>query len=116
MRTMVLGALLGAGLAVVALGVWETQNEAFAQKLVAYPQRDVEGSPLVVVPMAGQPESGLLTVIDPNRRVMGVYHVDPASGKIGLRSVRNMSWDLHITYLNNEEPLPRDIQLMLEQR
>ena len=41
---------------------------------------------------------------------------DLATGKIALRSVRNIQWDLQMTYLDNDGLLPQAIQSLLEQR
>ncbi len=56
-----------------------------------------------------------ITIIDPKQRVMSVYHIDLADGKIRLRSVRNFQWDLQLIHLNGQPPLPREIQAILEQ-
>ena len=61
-------------------------------------------------------KSQLITVLDPRQHVMCVYHVDLATGKIALRSVRNIHWDLQMMYLNNESPLPLEIRSLLEPR
>jgi hypothetical protein len=47
---------------------------------------------------------------------MCVYHIEKASGKIAMKGVRNINWDLQLTYYNNDNPLPREIQALLEQR
>ena len=57
-----------------------------------------------------------VTVIDPKRQVISVYHVDLRSGMIALRSVRNIHWDLQMSDYNGDKPLPREIQSLLEQR
>jgi len=56
-----------------------------------------------------------ITLIDAKSRVMCVYHVD-REGKIELRSVRNVQWDLLIEEFNGVSPFPRDIRALLEQR
>ncbi len=58
----------------------------------------------------------MLTVVDPRQRVLGVYHIDMATGKIALKSVRNIRWDLQIDHLNTDEPLPQQIRSMSEQK
>ena len=58
----------------------------------------------------------MLTVVDPRQRVLCVYHIDLATGKIALKSVRNIQWDLQINDLNNENPLPQEIRSLLDQR
>src|SRR5271156_6763162 len=41
-----------------------------------------------------------LTVVDPNMKVVGVYHIDAATGDIVLKSVRNIHWDLQMVEFN----------------
>jgi len=57
-----------------------------------------------------------VTVIDPRREVISVYHVDLANGVIALRSVRNIHWDLQMSDYNGQRPLPREIRALSEQR
>ena len=57
-----------------------------------------------------------LTVIDPQMRVVSVYHIDSASGEIALKSVRNIHWDLQMVEFNASSPAPREIRALLEQR
>jgi len=45
-----------------------------------------------------------------------VYRVESATGKIELKSVRRIHWDLQMTNLNTEKPLPQEIRSLLEQR
>ncbi|MGO8752303.1 MAG: hypothetical protein ACLQNE_40715 [Thermoguttaceae bacterium] len=56
----------------------------------------------------------MVTVIDPKSRVMSVYQIDLTSGKITLRSVRQIQWDLQITDFNGSYPSPREIQSLLD--
>ena len=60
----------------------------------------------------GQPQT--VTIIDPRQRVLGVYQVDPKSGEISLKSVRNFSWDLQMIEFNSTSPLPQDIRSGLD--
>ncbi len=57
-----------------------------------------------------------LMVVDPELRVVGVYHVDEATGEIVLKSVRNIHWDLQMVEFNGSSPSPREIRTQLEQR
>ena len=57
-----------------------------------------------------------VTVIDPEDRVMSVYHIDPSTGAISLKSVRNISADLRIDDFNGGAPAPREIRALLDQR
>jgi len=60
----------------------------------------------------GQPQ--VVTVIDPRQKVIGVYHVDRATGEITLKSVRNFTWDLQMLEFNSGDPLPQDIRSGLQ--
>ena len=57
-----------------------------------------------------------MTVIDPEKHVLGVYHIDLTSGEIVLKSVRNIHWDLQMGEFNGTKPLPQEVRSMLEQR
>ena len=57
-----------------------------------------------------------LTVVDPELKVLGVYHVDGMTGEIVLKSVRNIHWDLQMMEFNGTAPTPREIRTQLEQR
>ncbi len=110
-----MGAFAGAALVWVTIAAVEPNNEVFAQRPVAYePAGSSNG--LIALSAAGADGSQLVTVIDPNRRAMGVYRVDAATGKLALCSVRNIHWDLQMMYLNNEQPLPQEIRSLLEPR
>lgn len=56
----------------------------------------------------------LLIVIDPASRHAAVYHVDPASGGMMLKSTRDISWDLRLDEFNAVEPKPATLRKMLE--
>lgn len=57
----------------------------------------------------------LVTIIDPQTRVMAVYLVDGAGGNVALKCVRNFHWDLQLNEFNGSSPLPREIQSLIEQ-
>lgn len=56
----------------------------------------------------------LLIVIDPASRHAAVYHVDPVSGGMVLKSTRDISWDLRLDEFNALEPKPATLRKMLE--
>jgi hypothetical protein len=58
----------------------------------------------------------MLTVVDPKQQAISVYHIELPSGKIVLKSVRKIQWDLQITDFNTENPLPQEIRGKLEPR
>ncbi len=115
MKTATLMALAGAGLMIVAVGWPGHSREVFAQRLATQISPGPD-SGLIAVPGPIGEKGQLITVIDSRARVMSVYHIDKASGKIALRSVRNIHWDLQMTHLDNEGLLPEEIRAMLEQR
>lgn len=115
MKRAVLGTLLGVGLMTAAAAVAEQRSDIFGQRTTPAPTA-ATGSELVVIPVSLGDKGQMLTIVDPRQRVVGVYHIDLATGKITLKSVRNIQWDLQMTYLNNESPLPQEIQSLLEQR
>jgi predicted methyltransferase len=71
---------------------------------------------MIVVPTMLGDKAQVLTVVDPRQQVISVYHIDLVTGKISLKSVRKMVWDLQITDFNTENPLPQEIRSKLEQR
>ena len=64
----------------------------------------------------GRPTS--VIVIDPQRRVMGVYHVIHETGEIQLKSIRNLAGDLQLRAYNSGGKggglTPDEIQEMLD--
>jgi hypothetical protein len=115
MRVALLGTLAGFGLVLAAVGILDHPNAVLAQRLAPH-DKVQSGAELIAVPGPVGEKGQLLTIVDPRQRVMSVYHVDQASGKIALRSVRNIHWDLQLTYLDNEGLLPQEIQSLLETR
>ena len=114
MNRLVLGALLVIGLVTAAVAVAQQRGEVVTQRAAA--PALAAGSELIVIPTPLGDKGQVLTVIDPRQRVLSVYHIDLVTGKITLKSVRNIQWDLQMTYLNNESPLPQEIRSLLEQR
>ena len=51
-----------------------------------------------------------LTVIDPRNRSLAVYHVEAATAKIQLKSVRSLVWDLQMEHFNGQSPLPSELR------
>lgn len=117
MRRAVLGSLLVAGAVTAAVAFAEQRGELFGQRATpATTSAATTGSELIVVPTSLGDKGQVLTVVDPRQRVLCVYHIDLVTGKIALKSVRNIQWDLQMSYLNNENPLPQEIRSLLEQR
>lgn len=53
-----------------------------------------------------------IVVVDTRQQVMAVYHIEPAGGKIQLKSVRKLQMDLAIEQFNATEPLPSEMRLL----
>ena len=116
MKKLGLGLLIGAVLMVAAVAGFGQRSEVFAQRTQSV---TVPGTgELMVVPIASgdKAQGQLLAVIEPKQQVMSVYRIDANTGKIALRSVRNLRYDLQMTNYNNEAPLPQEIQTLLEPR
>lgn len=58
----------------------------------------------------------VLSVVDSATRQICVYHIDPAAGTLTLKSARNITYDLQLREFNTPNPLPSEIQKLLEQR
>jgi hypothetical protein len=117
MKQAILGALAVAALLGAAFSAFGW-NEASAQQRVpsSVPGQVVGGGDLIIVPMAIGDKGQVLSVVDPHQRVLCVYRIDPVSGKIALKSVRNLNADFQLSYLNNEAPLPQEIHSLLENK
>ena len=115
MRTAILGALVVAGLVVTAAGVTANPSVGSPQPIAAGRPSGTGGGLIALSTCVGD-KYQQVTVIDPKTEAMSVYHVDLADGKIRLRSVRNFHWDLQMAHFNGTTPLPREIQILLEQQ
>ena len=116
MKRAILGALLGAGLVAVAVGLGGQRSEVFGQHAATYQPAGAGGELIAIPTPAGDNKAQVLTVIDPRQQTIGVYHVDLSSGKVTLLSVRNIQWDLKMTDFNGVSPLPEEIHRQLQQR
>jgi hypothetical protein len=112
MRRAILGAVVGAALAVAAVVFFDHASEVLAQRVTTYPPA-IGGSDLIAVPSTAGDKGQLLTVIDARNHTIGVYGIEPSSGKITLRSVRNISWDLEMMEFNSDTPSPKQIRSQL---
>ena len=112
MRRAILGAVVGAALAVAVAGLFGHSSEVLAQRITGYPPT-IGGSNLIAVPSPMGDKGQLITVIDTQAHTVAVYGIDQPSGKITLRSVRNISWDLQMMYFNSDNPSPAEIRSQL---
>ena len=113
MRIAVVGASAIAGLVIAALAVAVGPSEGFAQRAAPAPAN--QGELITISARAGENREQL-TVIDPETRSMAVDHIDTTSGKIVLKSVRNIHYDLRMMEFNGTSPLPGEIRALLEER
>ncbi len=106
--------LVGIGLVTLAIGAW-----------LGYPSPPgargqgglgrVDGGPLLAFDGAAADGSRQLVVIDPQRRVMGIYQIDPKTSAIKLKSVRQLQWDLAMDEFNSSNPSPQEIRDLIQQ-
>ncbi len=59
------------------------------------------------------PGRQMLLVIDPERQVLAVYHIENLTGEVSLRSTRALGYDLQLEDFNAKDPKPAAIQKML---
>lgn len=57
-----------------------------------------------------------LAIVDPRMRRIGIYHVDPKSTTVTLKSVRNIEFDLQMSEYNTAEPLPQWVRAALQKQ
>jgi hypothetical protein len=114
MRITVIGAGVVASLVVAALVAALLPNVSFAERAAPSSATGNGGLIALATPIGEQRQQ--VTVIDPEKRVLSVYHIELASGEVTLKSVRNIHWDLQMTEFNGTSPLPREVRSLIEQR
>ena len=115
MKRAVLGSLLVLGLVMVAVAVGQQRGDLVGGQRATAAPAAASGTELIVVPTPLGEKGQMLTVVDARQRVLSVYHID-ATGKIALRSVRNIHWDLQIENYNSDNPSPREMRSLVEQK
>jgi hypothetical protein len=110
------GVLIGAVLVSAGAGVLFQQNPSLAQAPPARTAQSVPSGELIALSLDLGEGRQQVTLIDPQARVMAVYHVERSSGQISLKSVRNVHWDLQMEEFNGTNPSPRDLRALLDQR
>lgn len=97
----------------VVIGAWQpcsaqTNPPAGASVVGQQPQLS-PGLVSQVIVQPGRPH--LVVVTDPVAKVLAVYQVEPLSGELILKSVRNVSWDLKMLEFNSKKDLsPQDVR------
>jgi hypothetical protein len=115
MRIAVLGICLIAASLIAAAGFGAGEGTAQTPSPVQIMQAAARGELIALDAMVGD-KIQQVTIIDPKRRSLSVYHIELETGKIHLRSVRNISGDLEIEEYNTARPLPHEIRRQLEQK
>jgi len=127
MKRAILGLLVGAGVVILVVGLLDRHGEVMAQRVAPYSQsgpqpiaqpapQPISGGELIAVPSPVADKGQTLTILDPRQQTMAVYWIEAGTGKITLRSVRNIRYDLQMIDFNGDNPLPREIRMQLEQR
>ena len=122
MRAKALGLMVAVGVAWCIVGNSDTIQRAYAQRFdgtnsSGNGQASISQDGLVVI--SGGTAGGnqqVLLLVDPKTRRLACYHVELSSGKVSLRSVRNIRWDLEIDEFNGTEPTPERIRALLQSR
>jgi hypothetical protein len=114
MRSTAIGLALGAGLVMAFWGLFPEHHQVFAERPVSVPFQ--EGGGLITLTNPAGEDRQQLTVIDQQRMVISVYHLNLTTGEIELKAVRKIEWDLQMVEFNGVSPLPRDIRSMLDQQ
>ena len=117
MRSSWQGWLLVVGLlAAVAFG--ESVVRAFAQRPAPSPQHSAAmGDSLLSHSVELADGRQQITLIDTRSRSLAVYHVDPRTGALALKSVRNVHADLQMDEFNSGgNPSPKEIRSLVDQR
>ncbi len=115
MRTTVLGIALVAVLVAVAMGAMPSAGQ-LPPPAVTPAQNATATNQMIVVSTVVEGRYQQVVVVDPAQKALAVYHVDLASGEVKLLSERNITWDLQMTHYNGTNPLPSEIQSLLEHR
>lgn len=71
---------------------------------------------IIALDLPGTPEYDVVALMDTNRKVMSVYHINKMTGEIVLKSVRNVSWDLLLDEFNGASPTPREIRSLTQSK
>ena len=99
-------------------GIWfaSSRGTVSAHQSPAYGQHGAGSSGLITHFDSSQSKAPMLTVVDPQTRVLAVYRIDPATGEVTLRGVRNFQFDLQMDEFNGVSPTPREIRSLLQRR
>lgn len=116
MRTTLIGALVGTSFMLAVAQAQSVGEPVYPQPRYLPAQNLPAQSELIThfAPSNNGPHT--MAIVDPQRKVLAVYHIDANTGAASLKSVRNLSWDLQMTQFNSDSPSPQDIRSGLEQQ
>ncbi len=112
MKPAVWGILFGVAIVLGMAGLADPTRQVHATP--SSPVLDVNAQRVTVVASDNEDRQQVV-LIDPELRVIAVYHVGHESGKISLKSVRNFKWDLQMLQWNSQPPQPQEVRSMLQQ-
>jgi len=120
MKAAVIGASIAACLVVAVLGGFASSREAWAQRPAPHDRGANAGheganAGLIAFTATVGENGQQITIIDPQQRVMSVYWVDQ-EGKLALKSVRKILWDLQMVDFNGVSPQSREVRSLVEPR
>ena len=117
MRTVILGLVVVAGLVIGAAMAAPERHEGGRERSSPLQlQSTLANADMLAVSASVGDKYQQLTIIDPKLRVMSVYHIEFATGRIALRSVRAFHFDLQMKQFNGKDPLPEEIESLLAPR
>ena len=103
---------LGAVLVAMLAFAWWCTSGAEGQR--GYQPEVSYSTPLQALPPVVHKQVQQVVVLDPQHRVLAVYHIDLTSGGIQLKAVRQIRWDLQLENFNGAQPLPREVRTLVE--
>ena len=114
MRTVVLGLVVIAGLVIGAAMAAPERHEGGRERTGPFQVQSTSANADMLAVSANVGDKyQQLTIIDPKLHVMSVYHIEFATGRISLRSVRTFQFDLQMKQFNGKDPLPEEIESLL---
>ncbi len=115
MKAVVLGLVAAVGIATATIAALGGNGDPFPMTRQPAPVVSApSGAGLIALSSPIDDRFSQLTVIDPVRQAVAVYHIERSTGTIELRCVRNIHWDLQMAHFNGQPPLPQEIRSLVE--
>lgn len=77
------------------------------------PQMAMQTGSWIVTSAVGENRQQIV-IADPIQQSLAVYHVDLSTGRIALKSVRHVRFDLLMTEFNTDPPSPRELEALMK--